>query len=75
VWDVVRHGGETTVLAELACNLADRRETDLRPPPGLSARRAAREAGGGRPVWYGLVASAWALACWEWFLYQRRWID
>ena len=28
-----------------------------------------------RPIWYYLLASALMLTCWEWFLYQRRWID
>jgi hypothetical protein len=28
-----------------------------------------------RPIWYYLIASALMLTCWEWFLYQRRWID
>ena len=28
-----------------------------------------------RPIWYYLLASAWLLSSWEWFLYQRRWID
>ena len=28
-----------------------------------------------RPIWYYLLVSALMLTCWEWFLYQRRWID
>ena len=28
-----------------------------------------------RPIWFYLVAFAWALAAGEWFLYQRRWIS
>ena len=30
---------------------------------------------GGRPVWWYLVAAAFALAALEWYLYQRRWIS
>jgi hypothetical protein len=85
IWSVVRHaqpkpagaGPESPeVLAELACNLADRRESDLRPAEGLPERPTSLAAGFAvRPIWYYLVASAWLLTCWEWFLYQRRWID
>ena len=69
-----RRPGE--VVTELACNLADRRESDLRPGDGLPERPASLAAGlAVRPIWYYLLASAWLLTCWEWFLYQRRWID
>lgn len=61
---------------EIACNLASRRETDLRPPPSLKEARASVAGGfGGRPIWYYLIATAWLLAGLEWFLYQRRWIS
>lgn len=64
------------VVAELPCNLADRRESDLRPAEGLPERPNRLAAGlAVRPVWYYLLAAAWLLICWEWFLYQRRWID
>ncbi len=63
-------------LTELACNLADRRESDLRPAEGLPERETRLAAGiAVRPIWYYLLASALMLTCWEWFLYQRRWID
>jgi len=69
-------GGGTEILTELACNLADRRESDIRPAAGLPERRTSLAAGlAGRPIWYYLLASALMLTCWEWFLYQRRWID
>jgi len=68
--------GPGDVVAELACNLADRRETDLRPAPGLTEHKSSLAAGlAVRPVWYYLLAAAFLLTCWEWFLYQRRWID
>ena len=64
------------VVTELACNLADRRESDLRPVEGIAERPTSLTAGWAvRPIWYYLLASAWILTCWEWFLYQRRWID
>jgi hypothetical protein len=93
VWSVVRrpvrdlktkdgHARPTEpgeVVTELACNVADRRESDLRPVDGLTDRPAGLVSGltglAVRPIWYYLLASAWLLSCWEWFLYQRRWID
>jgi len=63
-------------VAELACNLSDRRETDLRPAEGLPDRSQSLAAGlAVRPVWYYLLATAFLLSCWECLLYQRRWID
>jgi hypothetical protein len=86
VWSVVRRApgragagggaGESVTVVELACNLASRRESDLRPDPGLPRPTGGAVSGvGARPIWYDLVALAWALTTWEWFLYQRRWID
>lgn len=86
IWSVVKkpddkdrikeNSNKISTLAQVACNLADRRETDLRPPADWSTRRVDIAQGfGGRPVWYYLIATAWLLTAWEWFLYQRRWID
>jgi hypothetical protein len=83
VWTVLSEAGRAgksaipgEVVAELACNLADRRESDLRPVDGLPERREGLAAGiAVRPIWYYLLTSALMLTCWEWFLYQRRWID
>ena len=80
VWSVVRKPVQSTgageVVTELACNLADRRESDLRPVDGLPERPPGLAAGlAVRPIWYYLMACALTLTCWEWFLYQRRWID
>jgi hypothetical protein len=84
LWSIVRRParaegappGKPETLIELACNLANRRESDLRPATTLPEHhRAAASALGARPVWYYLIAVAWALTTWEWFLYQRRWID
>ncbi len=64
------------VVTDLACNLASRRESDLKPAEGLPDRPRSAAAGLAiRPIWYYLVATALLLTCWEWFLYHRRWID
>jgi hypothetical protein len=86
IWSVLREapagGGRSgpasgpDVVVDLPCNLADRRESDLRPADGIPERPASLAAAWAvRPAWYYLLASAWLLTCWEWFLYQRRWID
>jgi hypothetical protein len=81
VWGVVptgpgAGGRDAPPVAEFACNLANPRESDLRPPPGLKPTRLRTASGfGGRPAWFYLVFAAWGLAGLEWFLYQRRWIS
>jgi len=63
---------------EVACNLASRSESDLRVPEKLLAATSTATVASSwlaRPVWFYLVALAWALAATEWFLYQRRWIS
>jgi hypothetical protein len=65
-------------LAEIACNLANREESDLRPPESIlqaASRQASLAGSGAGPVWYYLLTLAWLLAAAEWFLYQRRWIS
>jgi von Willebrand factor type A domain/Aerotolerance regulator N-terminal len=89
-WQVVRNAGAggrssqtasapagaPALVEELACNVADRRESDIRPPRDLPERAMTLASGLWlRPIWYYLLGSAWLLVCWEWFLYQRRWID
>ncbi len=64
---------EDTPLIQLACNLSNRRESDLRgeteagssPPNEILA-------GAGRPIWFYLAVLATFLATGEWWLYQRR---
>jgi hypothetical protein len=86
VWSVARRPGSGEGSArekagpkpdfEVACNLASRRESDLRPPKKWTPKAdLARGGFGGRPIWYGLIIGAWALVSAEWFLYQRRWIS
>jgi hypothetical protein len=62
---------------EIACNLTNARESDLRPPAGItpSAPMAAAFGLGGQPLWFYFLVSAWLLMGVEWFLYQRRWIS
>ncbi len=66
-----------SVLASIAVNLADERETDLRPNPALLAlqsKSSIAESWFSRPFWYYLALLAAVLTCVEWFLFQRRWI-
>jgi hypothetical protein len=63
---------------ELACNLANAAESDLRTPDALMERDVAlplAAAWFSRPLWFYLVATAWLLAGAEWFLYQRRYLS
>jgi hypothetical protein len=63
---------------EIACNLGNRGETDLRPSDAVLALVQPEAVTAGlmtRPLWYYLVLLAWLLAGLEWYLYQRRWIS
>jgi len=81
LWQV-RAAGPTdllpdTVITELACNLSNPRETDVRTPDDLLAQSAAdplHAAWFSRPVWFYCALAALALAFIEWSLYQRRFI-
>lgn len=85
VWSVgpsspseTKAGQQPAPLLEIACNLANRAESDLRTPDSLLAAETTMLALAGfavRPIWYYLVAAAWLLTVVEWFLYQRRWIS
>jgi hypothetical protein len=81
IWTVSRAGesgkGKGSLPeVELASNLANVQESDLRPPVGLEAKATRAGPGfGGQPVWFCLIAAAWGLAGLEWYLYQRRWIS
>jgi hypothetical protein len=59
----------------IAVNLAEARESDLRPPEDLVIN-AEQSTGAvmARPPWYYLAVIACALMLIEWFAYQRRWI-
>jgi hypothetical protein len=83
VWSIAppAAGGAQSAVAgtptvEIACNLANRTESDLRPAEITTTQSTAAVAGFmSRPIWYYLVALAWLLAGLEWYLYQRRWIS
>jgi hypothetical protein len=68
---------QPTAVHEIACNLASRSESDLRPPVELQAKAEARltTGFGTRPIAWYLIAAAWLLVATEWYLYQRRWIS
>jgi hypothetical protein len=64
-------------IVELACNLANKTESDLRLPESWQDKAAETSVAGNifvRPIWFYLIGLAWILAVVEWFLYQRRWI-
>jgi hypothetical protein len=66
---------QQTVVAEFAVNLANERESDLRPREELAntAQAAALAASWfARPLWFYIAACACAITVTEWFLYQRR---
>jgi hypothetical protein len=65
---------EVPPFLEIACNLANRGESDLRPPEAWLSRveETAAAGFGNRPLWFYLLAGAWLLAGLEWYLYQRR---
>ena len=64
-----------TTLLELACNLADRSESDVRVPKSDEATPTVAVSVswfGNRPVWFWLIAFAWLMMAVEWWAYQRR---
>ncbi|HIE99586.1 MAG TPA: VWA domain-containing protein [Planctomycetes bacterium] len=65
-----------TPSLQIACNLTDLSESDLRVPETIEPRRQILNAGfGGRPIWFYLVIAAFLLTMIEWLLFQRRWIS
>jgi hypothetical protein len=74
--DATEHAGEP--ISQLACNLASRRESDLRVPQKLLDARVPSVLSANwftRPIWFYLLAFALIVSVGEWFLYQRRWIS
>jgi hypothetical protein len=64
-------------VVQLACNIANRWESDLRPPEALATGETPLAVAGfgfNRPIWFYLIVLALLLAAAEWYLYQRRWI-
>jgi hypothetical protein len=71
-------GTRNVPTMEVACNLANRMESDLRAPESLLKTQPAVALAAtwfARPIWFYLIGAAWLLAAVEWFLYQRRWIS
>jgi hypothetical protein len=69
------NSGEPAVLTQIAVNLSNANETDLRPAESMLKDRGPTVLASGwfsKPIWYYLVAFATALVAIEWFLYQRR---
>ncbi len=65
-------------LAEVAVNLANERETDLRPLKELTESPQSQSMTLGwlsKPIWFYLIVLACVLTCTEWFLYHRRFIS
>jgi hypothetical protein len=61
---------------QIASNLANAAESDLRPVvEATDTVRADLLGFGGRPIWFYLALLACAVVSFEWFLYQRRWIS
>jgi hypothetical protein len=78
VWSVVANTPDAVPVQEIACNLASRDESDLRPPeslPGGSDEPVRALGFAGRPIWFYLLAAGFLLIVAEWYLYQRRWIS
>ncbi|MEZ6046868.1 MAG: VWA domain-containing protein [Planctomycetaceae bacterium] len=65
---------ESTI--EIACNLANAQESNLRVPEISDSTRKLQQAGFSfSPLWFYLILFATIFTCVEWYLYQRRWID
>jgi hypothetical protein len=79
VWTVTREQPDSPPVVELACNLANAAESDLRIPDALAATEVTQSSFAsvlsGRPMWFYLLFVAFLLAAAEWYLYQRRWIS
>lgn len=77
LWSVIARESpeKESVIAELAVNLANERESDLRPRDELTADSASATLVAGwfaRPLWFYIVACACAISVAEWLLHQRR---
>ena len=81
VWEILDPNStakDNRVLAQIACNLSDAGESNLRTAPMSFYEETAGTAmlrTGARPVWFWLAFIALVFTSLEWFLYQRRWVD
>lgn len=76
VWRLIKNQQEADplLLQQVACNLNDATESDVRRSiDSMSERRKQSPTGmASRPVWTSLLIFACILVCLEWALYQRR---
>jgi hypothetical protein len=76
VWKLVAQQSpeKESIATELAVNLANESESDLRPHEELNDPTAAPLAASwfARPLWFYIALCACAIIVTEWFLYQRR---
>lgn len=75
---VADKSADAAPVLELACNLANPVESDLRTPDSLKEREVPlplAAAWFSRPIWFYLVGLASVMAVIEWFLYQRRFVS
>jgi hypothetical protein len=78
IWSVVPAQENAQAVQEIAGNLANPAESDLRPPEltnGGEGEAIAPSGLAGRPFWFYLIAAGFVLVVTEWYLYQRRWIS
>lgn len=77
IWKIAATN-DASPVREFACNLSSRNESDIRPAAPLLEKRddPPLTAGfAGRPLWFYLLITAFALTVVEWCLYQRRTIS
>jgi hypothetical protein len=77
LWQILPTQSDNTIR-QLACNLTDRNESNLRSAPGAFYRDNTHNiarAAAGHPIWFQLIVIAVVFTTTEWFLYQRRWVD
>jgi hypothetical protein len=76
VWRLIRNQQETDplLLQQVACNLNDATESDVRRSTDSTSETRTRSPSGmaSRPVWTSLLVLASILVCVEWGLYHRR---
>ncbi len=69
-------GQESVPLLEIACNLSNAAESDLRPPDELLAEKKipspVMSGLGSHPIWFRLLLLGLVLSSLEWCLYHRR---
>ena len=66
--------GEVATRIQIACNLADSNESDVRTVATEASPAGFASGWGTRPLWLYLVLLAVFGSAVEWYLYQRRWV-